>query len=53
MDRKKATDEARREPWWIVTLAVWNIDESTDEEQSILLDDLSCAAWPTPIAQAQ
>jgi hypothetical protein len=53
MNRKPAADDARREHWRIVTLAVDFIDESTEEERRVLLADLSCAAWPTLTAQAQ
>jgi hypothetical protein len=52
MNRKSAAD-ARREKWRIVTLAVIHIEDSTEEEQRILLADLTCAAWPTFAAQAQ
>lgn len=53
MDRNETADNARRDPSLIVTLAVWNIDDSTEEDQRVLLADLVCAAWPTLTAQAQ
>jgi hypothetical protein len=53
MDRKKGAGDVRREQWRIVTLAVIHIDDSTEEEQRLLLADLSCAAWPTVTAEAQ
>jgi hypothetical protein len=53
MDRKRVAGDDRSEQWRIVTLAVMYIQDSTEEEQRLLLADLACAAWPTLTAQAQ
>jgi hypothetical protein len=53
MNNEKAAGDAQRERWRMVTLAVIYIEDSTEEEQRLLLADLSCAAWPTLTAQAQ
>ena len=53
VDRNKTADDARREQELIVTLAVGYIEECTVEEATLLLADLSSAAWPTLAAQSQ
>jgi hypothetical protein len=37
----------------VVRRAVCEIDDSGAAESDLLLGDLLCAAWPTPMAQSQ
>jgi len=37
----------------LVRSVVYDIDHRSDEEHELLLADLLCAAWPSPLGQDQ
>jgi hypothetical protein len=55
MERRQqsATDRWPADPTCLTLLTIFEIDNADAESGEILLDDLLCAAWPSPTAQDQ
>ena len=47
------TDRWPADPTCLTLLTIFEIDNGDAESREVLLEDLLCAAWPSPTAQGQ